>query len=203
MNNAKQKPPPKTTLRKIVIKKSKTPQMDIDVHAEVLADTKNTKITGGETSFRPVGKLSGNKLYSTPGYSWMKKAGAKIVSKLSGPAEIKGTIKIQTAYNPKANPADKSEYGRGTTPEDEKSGNTSLGFHEYCHRNDYITYLQTKDFPTFTGKVGMTEHQYKQSLKSFVQAMDNYFKEMEKYSYRLTDEVGYKKSTFKSKGSRP
>ena len=203
MNAVPQKPPPRTTPRKISIKRIKTPQIDIDVHAEVLADTKSAKVKGGETTFEPAGKLSGGSLYATPGYSWIQKGALKTVSKLNGPVEIRGTIRIQTAYSPKANPADRSAYGRGTTPEDEKSGNTSLGFHEYCHQNDYIKYLQTKRFPAFGGKVGMTEQQYIQAQKSFVQSMDNYFKEMEKYSQRLTDEVGYKKSTFQARGPRP
>lgn len=202
MNAVAKKPPPKTTPGKVAIRNSKTPQLEIDVKADVLADTKSAKIKGGETTFLPVGKLSGGNLYTTPSYSWIRKGGLKTVNKISGPVQIKGTVRIQTAYGPKANPADRSAYGRGTTPEDERTGNTSLGFHEACHRSDYIKYLKTKAFPVFSGKVGMTEQQYKQAQTSFVKSMSAYFKEMEIYSQRLTDEVGYKKSTFKAKGPR-
>jgi hypothetical protein len=87
MNTIRQKPPPKTTPGKIAIKKSKTPQLDIDVQVEVLADTKSAKVKGGETTFAPVGKLSGGNLYSTPSYSWIQKSGQKIVNKISGPVE--------------------------------------------------------------------------------------------------------------------
>lgn len=203
MNSVRQKPPPKTAPRKITIKKTKTPKIIVDIQAEVLADAKSAKVKGGETTCTSVGKLAGGKLYSIPGYSWIQKGGLKFINKLNGPAEIKCTIRIQTLYNPKANPEDVSAYGRGTTPEDEKSGNVSLGFHEYCHRNDYIKYLQTTGLPDFGGKAGMSEQQYIRAQNSFAQAMDSYFKEMVKYSHRLTDEVGYKKSTFEAKGPRP
>jgi hypothetical protein len=202
MNTLQHKPPPKTTPGKIPVRKAKTAQLDVDVQVEILADTKGAKIKGGETTFLPVGKLPGGNLYSTPSYSWIQKGGLKTVNKVSGPVLIKGTVRIQTAYSPKANPADRSAYGRGTTPEDERTGNTSLGFHESSHRSDYIKYLKTNAFPTFNGKVGMTEQQYKQAQASFVNSMSGYFKKMEEYSQRHTDEVGYKKSTFKAKGPR-
>jgi hypothetical protein len=202
MNTVQHKPPPKTTPGKIPVRKAKTAQLDVDVQAEFLVDTKSAKIKGGETTFLPVGKLSGGNLYSTPNYSWVQKGGVKTVNKISGPVQIKGIVRIQTAYSPKADPADRSAYGRGTTPEDERTGNTSLGFHESCHRNDYVKYLKANTFPTFSGKVGMTEQQYKQAQTTFVNSMSAYFKKMEEYSLRQTDEVGYKKSTFKAKGPR-
>lgn len=203
MNTVSQKLPPKTVPSKITIKKVKTTQTDIEVYAEVLRDTTNSSIKGGDTTFNPVGALAGGNVFSIPAYSWVQKGGLKIIKKLNGPLEIKGTIKIQTSYGPKANPAHRSAYGRGTTPEDEESGNTSLGFHESCHRSDYLSYLKSQAFPTFGGKVGMTERQYKQAANSFVKSMEKYFEEMNKNSDRRTDEVGYKKSMYKTKGPRP
>ena len=94
----------------------------------------NSTVKGGETKFNPAGAIAdgkgGKNFFRVPGYSWEKKGGVKKIKTLSGPVEIKGTVKIQTSYNPSAKPADPSAYGRGTTPEDKKAGNTSLGFHE-------------------------------------------------------------------------
>jgi len=56
--------------------------------------------------------------------------------------------------------------------------------------------------PVFGGKIGMTVQQYDQAVAAFTESFDNYFKEMEKNSYRLTDEVGYKKSVYNIKGPR-
>jgi hypothetical protein len=202
MNTAKQKAPPKTVPSKTIIKQVKTAQIDIKLYVEVLRDTTKSGLKGGETTYKPVGSLPGGKLYRTPTYSWQQKGGPKTISKVNGPAEIKATVQIQTAYGANAKPSQTSEYGRGTTTTDEKTGNTTLGFHESCHRKDYIDYLKTKPLPTFGGKVGITEQQFKQAEKSFAQSVAKYFKDMDDYSERLTDEVGYKKSIYKAKGSR-
>jgi len=207
MNAVMQKLPPATVPSKVVIRKSKTTQMDIDVYVEVLRDSTNSHIKGGETTFNPVGAIPDGKghvcLFQTPGYSWVKKGGAKVVEKIFGPAEVKCTIRIQTFYGLKAKPTHQSAYGRGTTLADERSGNTSLGFHESCHRSDYLSYLKTTAFPTFGGKTGMTERQFEQATITFDKAMKKYFEDMGKNSERLTDEVGYKKSAFKTKGPQP
>lgn len=206
MNKVKQKPPPKTIPSKVVIKKIKNPQMDIEVYAEVLSDKTDNTITGGKTSIEGVGMISDGKgktfFSTTPGYSWEIKGGRKIITKLNGRVEIKGTFKIQTAYSPKAKPTDTSAYGRGTTPGDERVGNTSLGFHETCHRDDYLRYLKNNSLPTFGGRVGMTEQQYNQAVQSFNKAMTKWSTNMDKDSEGSTDEVGYKKSTYDTKGPR-
>jgi len=202
MNTMKQKPPPKTNHRTIKIRKVKTSQLEIEVNAKVLSDTQNHSVTGGETTFEQVGTFSSGNFAELPGYSWEQKGGRKIIVKINGPVKIKGTVKIQTTYGPNTKPTDRSVYGRGTTPPDEKTGNTSLGFHESCHQSDYLSYLKNKPLPVFSGKIGMTEQQYKQAETAFEKSFDNYFKEMEKHSYRLTDEVGYKKSVYKNKRPR-
>jgi hypothetical protein len=116
--------------------------------------------------------------------------------------QIKGTVKIQTVYGPGARPTQVSGYGRGTTPEDETAGNTSLGFHESCHRKDFLDYLTTKPLPTFSGKVGLTRKQYGQAVSAFGKAIEKYFADMNQESFRRTDEVGYKKSVYNAKGPR-
>ena len=203
MNKVKQKPPPKTIPSKVVVKKIKNSQMDIEVYAEVLSDKADNTITGGKTSIKGVGMISDGKgktfFFTTPSYSYEIKGGLKIITKLNGRAKIKGIFKIQTAYSLKAKPTDTSEYGRGTTSGDENVGNTSLGFHEACHRDDYLRYLKNNSLPTFGGRVGMTEQQYNQAVQSFNTAITKWSTNMDSGS---TDEVGYKKSTYDIKGQR-
>ena len=206
MNTIKQKPAPKTTPGKFVVRKTKNRQVDIEIYAEVLSDKTGSHITGGETTNDPVGAVSdgrGNTYLSmTPVYNWQIRGGIKTITKLHGVLQIKRNVRIQTTYGPKAKPEDVSAYGRGTTMEDEKAGNTSLGFHEACHREDFIDYLKTKTLPTFKGRVGMSEQQYLHAQNQFSNAINNYFQEMDKYSYQRTDEVGYKKSVYEAKGER-
>jgi hypothetical protein len=202
MNTVKQKAPPKTNPRKILIKKVKTSEVEIEVYAEVLSDKKDHSVTEAETTFKLVKGLSSGNFAEAPGYSWEPKGGQKIIVKINGPVEIKCTVEIQTAYGTNTKPTDRSVYGRGTTPADEKTGNISVGFHESCHQNDYISYLKNKPFPVFSGKIGMTIHQYNQAVDAFLKSFDNYFKDMKKNSYSLTDEVGNKKSFYIAKGPR-
>jgi len=201
MNTVAQKPPPKTVTSKTVIKKITNTKMDIEIHAEVLRDVTKSGIVGGETAYETVALPGRTAISSIPSYDWNQTRGLKIITKLNGPVEIKTTIKIQTSYGPKAKPEHLSAYGKGTTPEDKRTGNTSLGFHEACHRNDFLKYLKIKPLPTFSGKTGITPQQYKRAAESFIKAVDKYFSDMNKYSERRTDEVGYKKSTYKAKRS--
>ena len=207
MNTTKQKPPPKTVIGKAIIKNTRNSQMIVEIYVDILPDKKDSTIKGAHTSFKPIGKLpdghGGTHFYKTPGYSWVNKGRLKIIKSLEGLVEVKGTIKIQTVYAPSASSTVQSAYGRGTTPEDESVGNTSLGFHESCHRNDYLKYLKNTAIPTFSGRVGMTEQQYTQAATLFNTAINKYFDDMGGFSIRNTDEVGYKKSTYKTKGERP
>jgi hypothetical protein len=201
-------PPPKTVPSKIDVKKDKTDTQDTDVTAEILQDgTTNDDSIQGLTSFESVGALAdanGNSMFSqTPTYSWESKGGRDVVTQVNGLAEIKGNITIQTVYGSGANASQTSAYGRGTTPDDEAAGDTSLGFHESCHRNDYLNFLRTNLLPVFGGKVGQTRAQFDAATTAFTAAVSKYFVDMKKDSVQRTDEVGYKLSTFKAKGPRP
>ncbi|HZX47841.1 MAG TPA: hypothetical protein VFF47_01330 [Nitrospirota bacterium] len=162
----------------------------MDISVTILTDGANPEITGAKTSYDASGVTSG-----TPGWSGhRRKDGAVVVDTLTGPYELKGTITIQTVYGPGAKSTDTSLYGRGTTPKDLADGNTTLGFHESCHREDYLGYLKTKPLPVFTGKARMTESDYASAQTAFKNAVDKYLKDMETASHSKTDEVGYKKS---------
>jgi len=198
----KQNPPPRTKAGKAPVAKFKTAVLDVDVQSEVLPDgVAKTSTFHGRTSFRPVGV--GKKMFaSTPGARTVIEDGTETVTKLTGRAEIKGLVRIQTVYGSKSKPTDRSGYGRGTTAADEAAGNTSLGFHESCHRQDYLDYLAGHALPKYTGAAGMTAAEFDDAANSFVTAVDEYFADMERYSVDNTDEVGYKKSIHKAKGPR-
>ena len=185
------KTPPVTTPRTkpVVVRKSKTE--DIDVKVEVLADatSSDSSLQGAKTEFDSNGVT-----FTTPSYRHMSKGGKNIVTEISGVFELKGIIFIQTTYGPGAKPTDRSLYGRGTTTGDKKNGNTSLGFHEFCHQEDFLRFLDSNALPTFSGRVGQTVSAFKKATELLEKAVKKYWREMNKFSERRTDEVGYKKS---------
>jgi hypothetical protein len=205
---APQQAPPATVPGKTVIKKAKTATLDVDVSAEILADGTTTDATViGHTAFTSDGNWpdgsGGTVFFQVPGYSLEQKGALTVISKLDGPVEVKGVVKIQTVYGPDASATKDSAYGRGTTTPDEAAGNTTLGFHESCHRADFMSYLRTKPLPTFGGKVGQTEQQYSAAITTLSNAFAKYFTDMDSDSFQRTDEVGYKYSTYDTKGPRP
>ena len=114
-----QNPPPATIPGKQIVKKSQTATEDIDLSVEVLADGTDATVSfSADTAFD-----AKSVRWNTPGFSY---DGKGLVTSLSGKVEIKGTIQIKTVYKPDAKPTDISGYGRGTTPDDIKAGDTSL-----------------------------------------------------------------------------
>lgn len=111
------------------------------------------------------------------------------VSKILGKMPVI-TAEIGTAYGPGADPNGTSAYGRGTTDADKKKGDTSLGFHESCHRQDHQDYIQNHTLPKFDGKVGMTEQEWKDAYDKYEKAVGTYQGASDSNSFTLTDEVG-------------
>jgi len=182
--------------------------MDIAVYAKVLRDLPNKKgIKGGETTHTAEGDIRSRSgkpwVWAPPGFRYMNPK-TKIVTEIIGLARLHFTVKIQTFYGPGVDPAHDSMYGRGTTPADKEAGNTSLGFHESCHRKDFVDYLRKTPLPVFDGKLGTTESEFIRAGDAWGVAIDKYLAGMDKYSARQTDEVGYKESEYDSKkGQRP
>jgi hypothetical protein len=83
-----------------------------------------------------------------------------------------------------------------TQPEPvEVAGDVTLGFHESCHRADYVAYLKTNTLPDPPAlAIGMTEGAYKAAVAAFRKALADYTKDMEQQSKSNTDEVGFKLS---------
>jgi hypothetical protein len=110
------------------------------------------------------------------------------VSKLLGPMPTITAV-VSTRYGT-GKPGDKSAYGRGTTDDDKKNGDTSLGFHESCHRQDAINYLNLHALPKFVWKKGMTPAQWQQAKDDYDNAVDKYQADADGDSVQKTDEVG-------------
>jgi hypothetical protein len=194
---ARQKaPPPTKPVKKPVLVRSNKTE-DIEVYVEVLADgsSDDASIRGAETEYDSTGINA-----VAPSYSWSERRGKRVVTELSGPYELKGTITIQTVYGPGAKATDRSLYGRGTTKKDKARGETSLGFHEYCHQQDYLRFLKHNRLPTFKGRIGQSEAAFQKAAALLEKEFKKYWAAMDKYSEKRTDEVGYKRSKCIKKG---
>lgn len=187
--------PPTTVPSKDVVLKKTNDEQDIAVSVEVVADTTNSGLRTGsaKTSFDSSGVG-----YSLPGYD----SANNKVTKFRGKFKVQGTVKIQTAYGPNAKATDISGYGRGTTTEDEKSGNVTLGFHESCHRADFLEYLKNNSLPEFAGEVGMAVGEFTAAGRKFQKEWTDFWANGETFSQNRTDEVGYKLSEYERLGPR-
>ena len=215
---APQKPAPATVpVAKTFLLNSDTPAALIQVAYEVRADANSTdedlrkgantrfKSEGGVTDSTgsPVNDAQGNQVaYKLPGYSWSMQKGKKVVTEIQGRFQMVFTLAIQTTYGPEATANQISGYGRGTTTDDEAAGDTSLGFHESCHRADFLEFLRNNPLPTYKGKTGITEQEFTGAGTTFTRDFAAYFTRMQTVSDDRTDEVGYKRSEYRSKGPR-
>lgn len=111
------------------------------------------------------------------------------VTKVTG-AKPKITATIQTTFATGASPNGKSGYGRGTTDDDKKKGNVTLGFHESCHRQDHQDYIKNHTLPTFGGHAGQTVKEYNDAYDAYVEAVGTYQAASDTNSFNVTDEVG-------------
>ncbi len=191
-------PPPITQTSTATVKKGKSTDGDYDVSVEVVADASDGTLPAGtaETTFD-----NGIQVVA-PVTSWVEKQGKKIVNKITVPLSVKGVVTVHTRYGTGATANQPSGYGRGTTEEDIQAGNTSLGFHESCHRVDLLSYLATKPLPSFNGKVDMDLDTFDQAMTSFRERMDSYFVAMQRQSEKNTDDVGYTKAKYEASGPK-
>lgn len=100
------------------------------------------------------------------------------------------TLYIKTFYGTRASSADTSAYGRGTTAADVAAGNTTLGFHEGSHGQDYQDYIAQNPLPQFTIEVPATIRQYNAAMRAFNSEVNAYFSDMSTHSETHTDMVG-------------
>lgn len=111
------------------------------------------------------------------------------ITEVLGPLPVI-TATIRTRYKSSSSPAGKSAYGRGTTTQDKKDGNTSLAFHESCHRQDFLDFVKNNKLPTFGGKVGMTIEQWEKAVADYTNAVFAYQDKAAAFTEKNTDEVG-------------
>ena len=100
------------------------------------------------------------------------------------------TLYIKTFYGTRASSADTSAYGRGTTAADVAAGNTTLGFHEGRHGQDYQDFIAQNPLPQFTLEVPATIRQYNAAMRAFNAEVNTYFSDMRTHSETHTDLVG-------------
>jgi hypothetical protein len=98
-------------------------------------------------------------------------------------------VKIWTEYG-QFDPESLAAYGRGTTDEDRKDGNVTLGFYESCHRADLLAYLQNNDPPVFTGRGDFSVAQVQEAIQAYTRAVKAYFDQAKVETKAHVDEVG-------------
>jgi hypothetical protein len=166
--------------------------MDVEIDAKIIADgNSSTAEQGAHTEFQVP-------QWYAPGYGF---DGSGKITQFDGKFTWKGTITIQTIYGGGASPSDVSCYGRGTTADDVRNRDITLGFHENCHRLDFESFLKSNPLPDPPDiRVGMAKRAFADEMERFKRELDDYRKSMDQDSARNTDEVGHAKSVWKRTG---
>ena len=123
--------------------------------------------------------------WGTPGYVTDTDGNIESFDEIKTPQ-----VSIQTVYGPKAKASDESGYGRGTTEEDKKAGNTSLGFHEGMHGKTTLDLLKDKPLPEFTGAIGDSEADFKAAMDDYEKKMKEADAKLQKLQISKVDCVG-------------
>jgi hypothetical protein len=177
------KPAPTTVTSTTTLLEQQTSLLDVSVSLRVLADSTDGDLDDGTAETRYDVELTPN----IPAYSLDEH---NKVSSTDGKFTMVGPINIQTFYGPNAKPNDPAIYGRGTTKEDVASGDTTLGFHESCHRADYIDFYKNTPVPVFKGEIGMTQQKWDAASRAFDTAYKAYRERPDAISYQSTDQHG-------------
>ncbi len=183
-------PPPATRPRSLgSFKAVQNEFADVSIDAGIVADGSDPNGSATTDFIIPESK--------SPGYS---ESGGKITS-FDGKFTWKGTVTIQTVYGSGFGAADVACYGRGTTADDVKNRDITLGFHEHCHQVDFGNFLTGNSLPDLPKmEVGMKKSEYEAETKRFKSELDGYRRKMKSASRIATDETGHKESTWKKTG---
>jgi hypothetical protein len=192
----KRSPPPKTKAGKVAVTIKQPLGVVCDISVEILDDTIGKDAgSGGVTDCRWKDKVP---KFDAPAPVYDTSSRLAIVSSITKGAKATGVLVIQTTYRKRGLEAEYSGYGRGTTADDIKAGNVTLGFHESCHRNDFINYLNTQKLPDFDGAPGMVGQDFNDDWRAFMDAFQALPKTMKAWSVELTDNVGKTKATWEA-----
>jgi|GEM_PF-4978779 hypothetical protein len=104
------------------------------------------------------------------------------------------TVYIKTFYNKGVDKSATSKYGRGTTEDDKKAGNTSLKFHESMHGQDIQDYISNNPLPTVDLALPANKEAYDAAIKAHATAVAAYSAALQAYTELTTDEVGTPKT---------
>ena len=181
-------PPPKTQPQSKKLKRKIGKLVEVDVEIKIGEDIMNDSTVKDAAAVTEID--IGGVAPEFPGWETKGEGEDEKVTKLVGKIVYKGALTIQTRYHPDHKPEDIVGYGRGTTDDDRKAGNVTVGFHEHCHQMDLWNWLQNIKFPGFTGKVGMTVTEFNEKADEMDDAWANYFVEANAKTYELTDDVG-------------
>ena len=155
------------------------------LRVRILPDTRQG--SGNRTSFRMVPSQVG-----TPGFTTAHGR----VTALNGSLPTAPVIEIFTRYAAQGPQSARdpitatSAYGRGTTTADVAAGTTTLRFHESRHGEDFLDFIATNPFPTYTGRVGMRVADFRRAGTTFLAAVRVWLREMGRRSLCATDCVG-------------
>lgn len=152
--------------------------VEVEIHPDVFI--KGEK--GGETAFEMIPQNR-----SWDGYD-MDSDG--LITAVKNPPNVPKIV-IKTTYGLEVKPGDPSAYGRGTTAEDKKAGNTSIRFHEGSHGTDCLKYLADNPFPKFPDGVGMKKADFLKAVEKYTTQRKEFSKKMDEFSEKRTDCVGY------------
>ena len=183
-------PPPATRPRSLgSLKAVQNEFADVSIDAVIVADGSDPNGSATTDFIIPESK--------SPGYS---ESGGNITS-FDGKFTWKGSVTIQTVYGSGLGAADVACYGRGTTADDVKNRDITLGFHEHCHQVDFENFLAGNSLPDPPKmEVGMKKSDYEAGTKRFKTEFDGYRRKMKEASRTATDETGHKESTWKQTG---
>ncbi len=190
-----QKKPPKTKPLTKSLAKQSGREVNLDVRLLVLADKINDKNVADSSAKTRVMRSSG--LENIVGIQWATSNGK--ITKITKKLIIRGTYTIRISYGRKSRPTLLALYGRGTTKQDKNKGDITLGFHEGCHRQEYLDYFTNNKIPTFTAKVGMSEVDFEAEIEQFNLDFETFGQGILQLGPAV-DEVGYKLSQCKAAG---
>lgn len=184
------KPAPKTKAGNVAVTIKQPVGVVCDISVEILEDAIDEKSKApGVTDCWWKGEDRVPK-FDAPVPVYENSNGMAIVSSITRGAKATGVVVIQTTYQKKGIEAKNSAYGRGTTSDDIKAGNVTLGFHESCHRSDFIDYLNTQKLPNFDGAPGTVNQEFNDDWRTFMDAFQALPKTIKAWSTTQTDDVG-------------
>jgi hypothetical protein len=107
-------------------------------------------------------------------------------------------LHIVTIYGKNVGPDSVSGYGRGTTEEDKKEGNTSLKFHEGAHGTHLLNYIKNNPLPVIDVRLPCSQADYKEAVQIFNTDFEAYMNKMSEHNVNEVDNVGHSMDDYES-----